>query len=587
MPAAGAAVPTPPLLLVTAGGVIYTGSPNLSVAGQYFVPATGGQLKIPLTTPLVWNGSANNLVLEFCYDNSAIFGASDQSYYTQTLGCRTTYVLSYLTGGVPAGCALQSNSGGALLRYSSDNRPNITFKFHRIYNKFPISIGGPGHWINNGTFLAGNSIVTFNGTSTQNITGTSATTFHELAINNSSHVRQTIGTTVDDTLWLTNGHMILNQNTLTLNNNSPGAITRTNGYIRSEDLPPAYGQLRWKMGNNLLPHNIPFATIGATSIPFIIDPSAGTSDLTISTYPTVPANTPLPTGVSNINAYYGGLPNGVNMVDRYYVMNNTGVGPVADMTFSWTAAEAAGVAPPPILAQRWDVTATTPPGYPFSIGPQWWPASAPQTPGVNSVMVPTQSVFNLAWTFTTQPQPLPVSLLNFTAKPMGNKVKLEWTTASEFNNDYFTIERTRDIHSYDFIDQVRSYGNSSSNQYYSTIDNNPYKGLQYYRLKQTDLNGAAKYSDHVPVAFNLAAAALEIITVVNNENNTFTAVFSYNSNEPYAYQVVDMMGRIVSEGTGHAVTGTNLLNINTKLSEGIYTLVIRNTQESASRKIVR
>jgi len=97
--------------------------------------------------------------------------------------------------------------------------------------------------------------------------------------------------------------------------------------------------------------------------------------------------------------------------------------------------------------------------------------------------------------------PLPVKLLTFTAEyneAMGN-VGLNWVTATETNNKYFTIERSTDGENFSDIAEVAGAGNSTVTLYYNTIDPSPIPGIDYYRLKQTDLDGNYQYSAIVPV----------------------------------------------------------------------------------------
>ncbi len=98
--------------------------------------------------------------------------------------------------------------------------------------------------------------------------------------------------------------------------------------------------------------------------------------------------------------------------------------------------------------------------------------------------------------------PLPVELVAFNALPDNiGKVNLTWTTASETNNDYFTVERSADATAFESITQVKGAGNSSSILQYETEDENPLKGYSYYRLKQTDYDGKTTYSKVVPVDY--------------------------------------------------------------------------------------
>ncbi|RYM32823.1 T9SS type A sorting domain-containing protein [Brumimicrobium glaciale] len=91
--------------------------------------------------------------------------------------------------------------------------------------------------------------------------------------------------------------------------------------------------------------------------------------------------------------------------------------------------------------------------------------------------------------------PLPIELIYFDAKPYQDyKVNLDWQTASERNNDYFTIDKSTDGIQWKKVNKVEGAGNSASLIKYSSIDESPFKGISYYRLKQTDFDGKFTYS---------------------------------------------------------------------------------------------
>lgn len=90
---------------------------------------------------------------------------------------------------------------------------------------------------------------------------------------------------------------------------------------------------------------------------------------------------------------------------------------------------------------------------------------------------------------------LPIELLSFNGENLGSYNNLKWTTASEINNDYFTIQRSEDGYNWDIIGKVDGSGNSTDLKSYSLIDDSYNSVLNYYRLKQTDFNGDYKYSD--------------------------------------------------------------------------------------------
>ncbi|MFT6282636.1 MAG: hypothetical protein ACJA0U_002773 [Salibacteraceae bacterium] len=92
--------------------------------------------------------------------------------------------------------------------------------------------------------------------------------------------------------------------------------------------------------------------------------------------------------------------------------------------------------------------------------------------------------------------PLPIDLLSFNANVINEKsVRLDWQTASETNNDFFTIECSVDGKNWEEVIKINGAENSSSLLDYTTIDNSPYFNISYYRLKQTDFDGNYSYSE--------------------------------------------------------------------------------------------
>lgn len=90
--------------------------------------------------------------------------------------------------------------------------------------------------------------------------------------------------------------------------------------------------------------------------------------------------------------------------------------------------------------------------------------------------------------------PLPIELISFDVTYSYPVAEANWVTASELNNDFFTLERSRDGKKFEVVSHVNGAGTTSVRQTYAAIDERPYKGISYYRLKQTDFDGAAQYS---------------------------------------------------------------------------------------------
>ena len=89
----------------------------------------------------------------------------------------------------------------------------------------------------------------------------------------------------------------------------------------------------------------------------------------------------------------------------------------------------------------------------------------------------------------------PIELLFFSAKPNKNQVEITWTTATEENNDYFTIERSQDGQNWVEVATIPGAGNSNTVLQYSFVDLNPLEGATYYHLKQTDYDGTSTFSE--------------------------------------------------------------------------------------------
>ena len=97
---------------------------------------------------------------------------------------------------------------------------------------------------------------------------------------------------------------------------------------------------------------------------------------------------------------------------------------------------------------------------------------------------------------------LPVKLLDFTGKLNGTKVDLFWATSSESNSSHFEVEHSTDGQEFKAFTIVRAKGTSNSESNYAAIDPLPVKGLNYYRLKMVDKDGAYDYSKIVIIKLN-------------------------------------------------------------------------------------
>jgi len=98
---------------------------------------------------------------------------------------------------------------------------------------------------------------------------------------------------------------------------------------------------------------------------------------------------------------------------------------------------------------------------------------------------------------------LPIKLIEFSVIFNVDRVDIKWITSSEVNNEFFTIERSKDALTWEEVIRTNGSGNSNVNIEYVEVDYSPFEGVSYYRLKQTDFDGNFEYFNIVPVKVGL------------------------------------------------------------------------------------
>jgi hypothetical protein len=97
---------------------------------------------------------------------------------------------------------------------------------------------------------------------------------------------------------------------------------------------------------------------------------------------------------------------------------------------------------------------------------------------------------------------LPIGLASFSAVEMNGQIEIDWSTATELNNEFFTVEKSQDGQHFETLIVVNGAGTSLTTRNYNAIDLHPSEGYNYYRLKQTDFDGSTSYSEVVVVQFS-------------------------------------------------------------------------------------
>jgi len=198
-------------------------------------------------------------------------------------------------------------------------------------------------------------------------------------------------------------------------------------------------------------------------------------------------------------------------------------------------------------------------------------------------------VSTITQTFVLGANPLPVSLVAFTAQAVQNRdAQLKWTTASELSNDHFEVERSLDGTSFVQAGQQQGQGTKATATDYSFTD----AGIGaraagqsvYYRLKQVDRNGTSVYSPVRTVSFTAASAAL-----VGLYPNPATAATSLDlsalpAGNTYQVLLLDATGRQVRQATalGGQVQPLDLHD----LATGTYHVVVSG-QQAGFRQVLR
>jgi len=107
--------------------------------------------------------------------------------------------------------------------------------------------------------------------------------------------------------------------------------------------------------------------------------------------------------------------------------------------------------------------------------------------------------FNIESTGSAVGNALPIELVDFKAEKSEYGVLLSWTTQLELNNDYFTLERSKDGYKYEILEEIISPGDTESGHNYKFIDRKALSGINYYRLSQTDLDGTVSILGYASV----------------------------------------------------------------------------------------
>jgi len=188
---------------------------------------------------------------------------------------------------------------------------------------------------------------------------------------------------------------------------------------------------------------------------------------------------------------------------------------------------------------------------------------------------------------------LPVTFLNFSGYKDGSRNQLSWTTATEINNRGFEVQRSTDGVNYiaiGFVNSLAAGGNSNDKLSYRFTDNTPAGVKQYYRLRQEDFDGRNKLSTIVLINGSKPTGVMINGLFPNPANDILNVLVAVPGRTPLTVLVTDMAGRTLSQKVVSAETGSNTIQLNVgSLSSGTYLirLVCEDGCQPAPAKFVK
>lgn len=182
--------------------------------------------------------------------------------------------------------------------------------------------------------------------------------------------------------------------------------------------------------------------------------------------------------------------------------------------------------------------------------------------------------------------PLPIELNYFSAALINKEVLLTWETQVEINNDFFTLERSKDGVQFEELTKVAGAGNSSEINNYSYRHTSPWLGTSYYRLKQTDFDGQVSYSKIAPIYL---ATPIDVLSVFPNptKGNAVTVAIQSTENSEIQVALFSVLGQKMKHYDLSLSEGINNIDLPINgIASGVYLLTIRNENTHYTQKLV-
>lgn len=182
---------------------------------------------------------------------------------------------------------------------------------------------------------------------------------------------------------------------------------------------------------------------------------------------------------------------------------------------------------------------------------------------------------------------LPIELIDFKGFCNENFNNLIWETASEHNNAFFTIEKANADGQFAELTTVQGMINSTENVDYSFQDYSVNRGISYYRLSQTDLDGTTRQLKTISVD-NSCNKENEITANYNQENNVLNIYYSFPKSEELNVQLINSTGQAIASENVKFDANDNKVDVFLKenLATGVYFVKLTNASVSFTNKFI-
>jgi len=569
------------LLQINLGGTFNGGSnnltisPNGSIVNNGTFTASTGKVSFTGATTLTGTIGFNNVDLGggvnfgsastingllqinaggFCNTNGPFYADGSTLQYNIDYSLSTEWYASAASGqGVPYNVVI--NGGNVYFA-------NTAFVYRQLRNDLTINAskifalsetaGGDlrigGDFINNGTFTANGRSVLFNGSATQDISGSGSGDFAYVDINNGNGVTLSRNITIGNQLKLSNGNLTLGASSVSLGSSS---LLNSSGLGSVSD----FSNTNMVITNGTGTLN---RTVAASAIVFPIGYSATyynpvtiTNSGTSRTFSVYAKSTPTNAGynVKYVNCFWNITPNGAEVN--------------SSLIFQWNAAQedpsfARGDAT--LHIGRWT-------------GTVWDPKLA--TLGGSGPYTATATGFTAFSEFGVGSNgALPVELTSFNAAIRNGLVDLKWETATEVNNYGFEVERKSTNADWSKIGFVEGHGSTNSPKYYSYSDKPEGTGKIAYRLKQIDNDGQFEYSPEVEVLVDNLPNGFVLEQNYPNPFNPETSIrFALKEDTKATLKVYNSLGAEIAtlfDGTAEAGRYYDVKFGGSELASGFY-----------------